>query len=124
MTKSSKKFRVVKSHPASKGAGTTRRAKSSRATSARQIPAGKKKPAELKTKMSKQDTVLALLKRSEGATIAVMMEATGWQAHSVRGFLAGVVRRKLGLKLQSDKADGERVYRVTDHRDDGEVQAA
>ena len=41
-----------------------------------------------------------------------MMQATGWQAHSVRGFLAGVVRKKLGLTLQSDKTEGERVYRV------------
>jgi hypothetical protein len=40
------------------------------------------------------------------------MEATGWQAHSVRGFLAGVVRKKLSLTLQSDKTDGVRLYRV------------
>jgi hypothetical protein len=40
------------------------------------------------------------------------MEATGWQQHSVRGFLAGVVRKRLGLKLESRMADGTRIYRI------------
>ena len=53
-----------------------------------------------------------MLQSPAGATIAAMMKATGWQQHSVRGFLAGVVRKRLKLKLGSKKVDGDRVYQI------------
>ena len=62
---------------------------------------------------SKQSRVIAMLQSPAGATIAAMMKATDWQQHSVRGFLAGVVRKRLKLKLGSKKVDGNRVYQIT-----------
>lgn len=62
---------------------------------------------------SKQATVIQMLQRPEGATINQICEATGWQAHTVRGTFAGAFKKKLGLNLTSDKAEGgDRVYRL------------
>jgi hypothetical protein len=59
---------------------------------------------------TKHGRILAMLRRPAGATIASLMAATEWQQHSVRGFLAGVVRKKLGLDLVSEQTDKGRIY--------------
>jgi uncharacterized protein DUF3489 len=71
-----------------------------------------RQPASSERRNTKQDTVIALLQQPKGTTIAAMMAATEWQQHSVRGFLAGVVRKRFGLDLISEKTDQGRVYRI------------
>lgn len=61
---------------------------------------------------TKAARVIAMLQSPAGATTAAMTQETGWQAHSVRGFLAGVVRKKLKLNLVSGKTGGQRIYRI------------
>jgi hypothetical protein len=64
-------------------------------------------------KANKTATVLGLLRREGGATLDDIMSATGWQAHSVRGFISGVLGRRMGLTVESTKReDGKRTYSV------------
>ena len=76
---------------------------------------GKTKPPE-KAKpangQSKTDAVIAALRSANGATLKQLMTLTGWQSHSVRGFLSAQVAKRMGLRVKSIKRDGERVYRV------------
>ena len=62
---------------------------------------------------SKKGEMIQLLKRSDGVTLPQLMDTSGWQAHSVRGFLSGALRKGIGLKVNFTKRDdGQRVYRI------------
>ena len=92
--------RAKKATPAKKAAQPPRKAKTEKAEGAREG--------------SKTATVLALIQRANGASLAEIMEATGWQAHSVRGFISGTLGKKMGLTVTSARReDGERVYSIT-----------
>ena len=103
---------------------TTRKPKSNTAKRAATLPTAKvpraikeprpAKAAETAPKApSKIDRVVALLRREEGATTKALMEATGWQAHSVRGIIAGTIKKKLDLAVTSEAGEGGRTYRIT-----------
>jgi len=77
----------------------------------RSAPASSKPAARPDTKHAR---IITMLRTPAGTTIAAIMTATEWQQHSVRGFLAGVVRKKLGLNLVSEQTDKGRVYRIKD----------
>ena len=86
-----------------------------RKSSKRPIPVGAASGALAKTRAgTKNAQIVAMLRDRAGTTIAAIMAATGWQQHSVRGFLAGVVRKKLGLNLVSEPGESGRVYRIID----------
>ena len=70
-------------------------------------------PAPVPAKLNKTELMVQLLTRPQGASIVAMSEATGWLPHSVRGFMAGTLKKKLGMTVTSEKVDGLRIYRAT-----------
>ena len=99
-----------KSQPKSAARRTVR--KTEKPASRKRVTPASSKPAARSA--TKHDRVIAMLRTPSGATLASLVATTQWQQHSVRGFLAGVVRKKLGLNLVSDQTDKGRVYRIKD----------
>jgi hypothetical protein len=98
--------------PKSKSKAATRSTrKTARPASRRSAPPVSRSAARSDTKHAR---IIAMLRTPAGATIAAIVTVTEWQQHSVRGFLAGVVRKKLGLNLVSEQTDKGRVYRIKD----------
>ena len=89
---------------------------SPRTRPAKQLKSNTKKSAQTASHssggISKHDRVLGLLRSKGGTTIAAISKVTGWQPHSVRGFFAGIVKKKLGLTLASEKTKSSRIYRI------------
>ena len=102
-TTATQKARVAKRRPD---------AASLKAKSARKAPSAKNAPPARPG--SKTAKILELLKRPSGVTLKELMKATGWQAHSVRGFLSGTIGKKMGTPAESSqRADEERAYRLS-----------
>jgi Protein of unknown function (DUF3489) len=109
----------------SKPEGTAKRSRSpSRPASTRSAPGKPSRPPRVHGRSSansprsgrKQEQMIGLLHRPEGASIAEMAKASGWQVHSLRGVMSGTLKKKLGLAIASEKVEGRgRIYRIADH---------
>jgi hypothetical protein len=114
--KASSKKGATKKKGAPKRPKTAKKTTTTKAAKPKKVagPAAKPEPAKESGAFrpgSKGAKVLELISRSKGASLPELMKATGWQAHSVRGFISGTLGTKMGLKVQSAKReDGERVY--------------
>jgi len=82
------------------------------ADAAKPVPRTASAKAPLKGPATKADTILTLLRRPKGATLSEIAGAAGWQAHSVRGFMSGELKKKRGLAVQSERVNGVLRYRL------------
>lgn len=116
MRHSASRANAIGGKPVKQGQAAQSAAPRVKARKAASEPARKPRPRSAaethERRDSKRARIIAMLQTPAGATIEAMTRASGWQQHSVRGFLAGVVRKKLKLKLRSDKIDSQRTYRI------------
>ena len=97
----------------SESAQPKRKAKAAKKSKSIKTAKSAKAKRSSKPKDTKKERVLELLRRKEGATIAELAKATDWQNHSIRGFISGTLNKKMGLKVESVKNEGEeRTYRI------------
>lgn len=101
---------------------TTKRSGASPSKRPKAKKAGEKGAPTAVRSCTKQSAAIDMLRSTGGATITALTKATGWQPHSVRGFLAGVVRKRLKFDLQSAVVEGVRIYRITDGHNAGPVE--
>ena len=92
----------------------TKTASSAQTSEAAGSPSKPAKSSSATKAPTKLATLVALLKTPQGATIAALAKATGWQAHSVRGAMSGTLKKAMGLTIVSEKVEGERIYRISE----------
>ena len=106
---------ATRKRPAKPPKSKARRIRNSASKQSAPAAAAVNEPASrVASRVSKQATVVAMLRQPAGTSIAAIMAATGWQEHSIRGFFAAVVKKRLGLSLVSEKTYGGRLYRINE----------